>query len=70
MHLALVILQIIFSVSLIGVILLQSGEGGFSAGIGGSEFRTKRGAERIVFSLTIILASLFLLTSILSLVVR
>ncbi len=64
-------LHILAAVSLIGLILLQSSKGGFGGGVGGGEFyRTKRGAERVVFTSTIVVACIFLITSILNVIIR
>lgn len=65
----LTLFQIIISVVLIGLILLQSGQGGLQAGFGGEFYRTKRGAERLVFAATIVTAGLFFLVSLLNLAV-
>lgn len=63
----LLIVHLIIAVSLIGLVLLQSSRGGLGSAFGGEEFyRTKRGAERIVFGATIVLGTLFLITSILN----
>lgn len=61
-------LQIIFALFLIGCILLQArGTGlGSAWGGGGESYRSKRGVEKIVFTLTIIFAFLFLIFSIIS----
>jgi preprotein translocase subunit SecG len=65
------IIQILVAVGLIGLIMLQSSKGGLGAGFGGAEFyRTKRGAERIVFSATILFGILFLFASILNLIIK
>ena len=64
------ILHIVVSLSLIALVLLQSSKGGLSSFGGGELYRTKRGAEKIVFVLTIVIASLFLLTSIGNILVR
>ena len=59
-----IFVQIIISIGLISLILLQSSQGGLGSAFGGGEtYRTKRGAERIIFVATIILAVLFLITS-------
>lgn len=64
-------IHIVVSVTLISLILLQSSKGGFGGGVGGGEFyRTKRGAERVVFNATIIFSVIFLITSIASVMVR
>jgi len=71
MKIFLIIIQIITAVSLIALILLQNSKGGLGGGLGSGEFyRSKRGAERIVFTSTIIFAALFLLTSIANLIVH
>ena len=59
------IFHIILGIFLIITILLQGKEGGLAKKWGGKNFRSKRGMEKIVFLLTIILAILFILTSIL-----
>ena len=65
------ILQVMLSILLIALILLQSSKGGLGGGLGGGElYRTKRGAEKIVFSSTIGVAVLFLIISIISVVIR
>lgn len=65
------VMHILVAVTLIGLILLQSSKGGLGGGMGGGElYRTKRGAERVVFGATIIAATVFLLTSILNVVIR
>ncbi len=66
------ILQIIASLALIVVILLQAqgtGLGGLFGG-GGEEYRSKRGIEKILFYLTIILSVVFLGLSLLGVAVR
>ncbi len=66
MQVLLRIVHIIISVLLVSAILLQAKGVGLSAafGGGGEVFRTKRGAEKIIFMMTIILAVLFALSSI------
>lgn len=62
---------VVVTVLLIIAILLQNSKGGLSAGIGeGSMYRSRRGAERIIFVGTIALTALFLITSIANLIVR
>jgi preprotein translocase subunit SecG len=64
------ILQIVISVILIIVVLLQVKGSGFGAALGGmsggSVFRTKRGLERTLFQATIMLAVVFVMVSFLS----
>ncbi len=60
-------IQLFVAIGLIALILLQNSKGGLQAQMGGADFyRTKRGAERAVFSLTIILAVVFFLVTILN----
>lgn len=67
----LLIVQILVSVSLMVLILLQSSKGGFGGGFGGGElYRTKRGAEKIVFTATIVTACIFLITSLINVAIR
>jgi preprotein translocase subunit SecG len=62
------ILQIIISVALVVVILLQVKGGGLGGIFGQSDsvFRTKRGIERYLFIGTIVLVVVFIALSILS----
>lgn len=65
------IFQCIIAVVLTGLILLQTSKGGLGNAFGGSDYyRTKRGAERIVFIATVVTALLFLLSSVINLMVR
>lgn len=63
------IIQIIISLLLSASILLQAKGTGLGSAFGeaSEQFRSKRGVEKILFRGTIILASLFLITSIISL---
>ncbi|MEK7577600.1 MAG: preprotein translocase subunit SecG [Patescibacteria group bacterium] len=71
MNIFFLILHLIVTTTLIGLILLQSSKGGLGGGMGGGEFyRTKRGAEKIVFNATVVTAVLFLCTSIINIMVR
>jgi preprotein translocase subunit SecG len=71
MKIALTVIQIVIAIGLIGLILIQSSKGGLgSAWGGGGEFRTRRGAEKIVFKSTIVVAILFLIVSVLNIVVK
>ena len=62
------IVQIIVSVVLIGVLLLQARGSGFSATFSSdsSIYRTRRGVEKTLFNITIVLAILFVVVSIMS----
>jgi len=64
-------IQITLSVMLVGLILLQQRGVGLSGafGGGGEFYSTRRGIERILFILTVIVAILFIATSIFSLFV-
>jgi preprotein translocase subunit SecG len=57
--------QILVSVLLITVVLLQAKGSGFGAGLGGttSTFRTRRGLEKTLFQATIVLVIIFLAMS-------
>ncbi|HLC87953.1 MAG TPA: preprotein translocase subunit SecG [Patescibacteria group bacterium] len=59
------IFEIILGVILVGLIVLQSKGTGLGSTFGGDMgfYGTKRGAEKMLFILTIIIAALFLLTS-------
>jgi protein translocase SecG subunit len=58
-------IQLIVALGLIGLILMQTSKGGLQAQTGGADFyRTKRGAEKIVFTLTIVCATIFFLMTI------
>ena len=62
--------QITLSVLLIGAVLLQQSEAGLGGTFGGSTeanvFKTKRGAEKQLFIITIILAILFAVSALLA----
>lgn len=71
MNTVFLILHLFVAIALIGLILLQSSKGGLGGGMGGGEFyRTKRGAEKIIFNATVIVAILFLCTSIINMLLR
>ena len=67
------IIQIILSVALIAAIVLQSkgaGLGGLSGGSeGGGVFRARRGVEKLLFNITIVLAIAFFITAVVNVVV-
>jgi len=60
--------QIVLAVILLTLILIQSKGVGLSAafGGGGEVFHTRRGAERVIFIFTIIVAFLFVSTSLIN----
>lgn len=66
------IVQIIISISLSAAILLQvQGSGlGSSFGESGEQYRSKRGVEKLLFRLTVVLAALFVITSLVNLLMR
>ena len=72
MHTIINITQIIVSLLLIIGILMQQRGGGLSTVFGGdgSVYRTRRGVEKIVFIVTIVLAALFFLTAFLNIYLR
>ena len=66
------IVQIIVSIALIALTVMQSKGGGLSRMLGGegSIYTTRRGLEKTVFNVTIILVAIFFLTSLLSVILR
>ena len=64
--------QIVLSVALVMAILLQVRGGGLGGIFGQADtvFRTRRGVERTLFQLTIVLVVLFIIIAIVSLRVR
>lgn len=65
---ALHVAQIIVSIILVVVILMQSRGAGFGGAFGtqGAVFRTRRGIERYLFRGTIVMAAVFIAISLLS----
>lgn len=71
MKIVLLSIHVIITVILITLILLQNSKGGLQSGVGeGQMYRSRRGAERIVFMATIVMAVLFFITSIINLIVH
>ncbi len=68
----LMIATIIIAIALVGVVLLQGQSGGLGSAFGGDAniYRTRRGVEKTLYNMTIILASLFLFLSLLSVAVQ
>ena len=66
------IVQVIVSIFLIIIILLQQKGSGLGSTFGGdgAVYRTKRGAEKTIFRLTIILSFIFLATALASLFIN
>ena len=65
----LLVLQIITSVVLATLILLQSKGSGFSRGSSGGVSFTRRGLERLLYKATFVVAALFILLSLLQLLI-
>jgi preprotein translocase subunit SecG len=65
------IIQIIVSVALIATVLLQGKQGSLGGLLGGDSgiYRTRRGIEKTLHNLTIILAVTFFITSLLTVLV-
>ena len=65
-------IQILIAVLLIVTILIQAKGSGLGEAWGGSSelFTSRRGTEKIIFMTTIVLAILFLLSSIVSLILK
>jgi preprotein translocase subunit SecG len=68
------IVQIIISVAVIVFILLQVRGAGLGSIFGGSSagsvFKTRRGVERLIFNITIVLVALFAVVSVMSLIIH
>lgn len=65
------VVQIIVSIAVIGVILLQGKKGGLGGLLGGDGgvYRTRRGIEKTLYNLTIVLTVTFFITSLLNVLV-
>ena len=67
-------IQIVVSVLLIVSVLLQQSEAGLGGTFGGdnsmSGFHTKRGFEKVLFISSIVLGTLFLISTVLALLIR
>lgn len=57
------LVQIILSLTLMTCIVLQAKSGGLGSALGGGSYHTKRGAEKSLFYLTIVVAVLFVVLS-------
>lgn len=65
MKTGILIFHILNAMGLVALILLQTSKGGLGSAFGGGEvYRSKRGAEKVVFIATIVFSVLFLATSI------
>ncbi len=72
---ALQIIQVILSIALIVVIILQARGQGLGSLFGGGDTgmgitKTRRGLERTLFQITIVLAALFLINAVLQLMIQ
>lgn len=67
MYRILQIIHIVLSLTIVGLVLIQSKGGGFASGIGSSIgfYRSRRGLEKLVFAFTIVVACLVVVNSIL-----
>lgn len=65
----LTIFHIVVSLLLAGAVLLQNSSGGLGSAFGqGASYHTKRGMERTLFYGTIVLATIFTITSVIILI--
>jgi len=64
----LLIIQMVVSVLLIGAVMLQSQGGGLGSSFAQASYHTKRGMEKGLFVLTIGLAVVFVISSVINLV--
>ncbi len=67
----LMIATIIIAITLIAVVLIQGANSGLGSAFGGDSgiYRTRRGVEKTLFTMTISLAVIFLLMSLISVAV-
>ena len=64
------IIQIVLAAALMGLILLQAKGSGLGSTFGGGDmglYRTKRGFEKLLFRATIVIATLFIILSVIGL---
>ncbi len=68
------IIQIIIAIAVIVFILLQARGAGLGSVFGGSSagsvFKTRRGVERLIFNITVVLVILFALISVASVIIH
>ncbi|MCD6290958.1 MAG: preprotein translocase subunit SecG [Anaerolineae bacterium] len=67
------IVQLILAIALIIVVILQargSDLGGVFGGSGGGVYRTRRGVEKTLFNVTIVLSVLFFAISVLTVIIQ
>ncbi len=72
MDIYLMIATIIVALTLIGVVLLQGQNSGLGSAFGGdsSVYRTRRGVEKTIFNLTVVLSVIFLLLSLITVMIQ
>lgn len=67
-------IQVVLAILLMGIVMIQQGEGSLGSAFGGDStagsFRTKRGAEKILFNITIVVAILFVLAAVVTLLIK
>ncbi|MFA6006322.1 MAG: preprotein translocase subunit SecG [Candidatus Paceibacterota bacterium] len=67
-------IQVVLAIVLTGLIMLQQGEGSLGAAFGGDStaggFRTKRGAEKVIFNITLVVSILFVVAAIVTLLIK
>ena len=67
-------IQVVLSIALIGIVMIQQGEGSLGSAFGGDStagsFRVKRGAERVIFNTTVVIAVLFVISAVLTLILK
>lgn len=68
-------IQIILAILMVAAILMQRSEASAGGAFGGADnwnagYHTKRGFEKFIFNATIVLAVLFVITSLLALILR
>jgi preprotein translocase subunit SecG len=68
----LMIATIIVALTLIGVVLLQGQNSGLGSAFGGNSniYRTRRGVEKTIFNMTVVLATIFLILSLITVMVQ
>lgn len=68
----LLVVEIILGIALVTLIVLQSKGAGLGSTFGGEMgfYGTKRGAEKVLFIMTIITSTLFLLTALIGVIIK
>jgi len=69
MHQIVLVIQIVVSIAVISVVVLQAKEDGLGRawGGGGEFYKSRRGVEKFIFQLTVFFIIIFLITSVLNL---